>query len=385
MSLLDEACALLVGADGNWQSMRAEGTVWEDRMVGRAQRVRVSAGARGARRGERRRSIGATRAAVSAAGPGATRLGEREQHWRLWRAGQLLVRAEYEIAHETVTVVAQGPRWWRWSSSLGSTSGSAASRPLRVVLGPAAVLLAGPELAAQLELFDAGHARVAGRDAYLLRGRPLQLGGQSRTALREAGLGAEEYELRIDAERGALLAVSAVAGGRPFRVVAATLVGFDESFSPSQFSPTSSQHGRFVAQAPRQLTLADLAQVLPFAALVPDPSPSVFPPHVAVLPTERAGVGLRAVLAWAVSAGGRRGQLRLQLTEEEPAPSVRDRWVAAGDVISSEEERNGVVRRRVRTLRHGTFAELESSVLPLDELTAIARSLVPMQRDGLDG
>jgi hypothetical protein len=308
-------------------------------------------------------------------------LGQREQHWRLWRGGQVLLRAEYEIARETVTVVAQGPRWWRWSSSLGTTSGGAASRPARVVLGPAAVLLSGAELVEQLALLEAGHARVAGRDAYLLRGRPLAVRGQARTVLREAGLGAEEYELRVDAERGALLGVSAMAKGRPFRVVQATLVGFDETFSPSQFSPPASQEARFVTQAPRQVAVSELPASLAFGVLVPSPSPSAVPPHVAVLPADRAG-GLRAVLTWSVVASGRRGQLRLQLTGEEPAPSPRDRWTAGGDVIWSREEQHGTVRCRVRTLRHGTFAELESSVLGLEDLTSIARSLEPLEDGG---
>jgi hypothetical protein len=369
VSLLEEALELLRSADGSWQTMRAEGTAWEDRMAGRALRTRPAVAGRSRR--AIRRIPNAARLDLS----GAVPLGEREQYWRLWRGGQLLLRAEYEIAQETVTVVAQGPRWWRWSSSLGSTSGGAASRPVRVVLGPAAVLLSGAELVEQLVLVDAGRARVAGRDAYLLRGRPLPLRGQARTVLREAG--AEEYELRVDAERGALLGVSAIAEGRPFRVVQATLVGFDETFSPSQFSPRSSQQARFVTQAPRQVTVAELPGSLSFPVLVPSPSPSPVPPHVAVLPADRTG-SLRAVLTWAVAGNGKRGQLRLQLTADEPAPAARDHWTAGGDVIWSQEEHRGIVRYRVRTLRHGTFAELESSVLDLDHLTAIARSLAPL-------
>ncbi len=389
MNLLDEALELLRGADGNWQSMRAEGTVWEDRMLGRAQRARAAAAARAsqgadARRAARRggaagRGSGRVRAGEAPPG-GELPLGQREQHWRLWRAGAVLIRSEYEIAHETVTVVAQGSRWWRWSASLGSTSGSAASRPLRVVLGPAAVLVAGLELAAELEPLDAGHARIAGRDAVLVRARPIGRTG-SRTVLREAGLGADEYELRVDAERGALLGVSALAGGRPFRVVAATLVGFDETFTPSKFAPPAAQQGRFVAHLPRQLELADLPGVLPFAVLVPEPSPSSYPPHVAVLAAERAGSDLRAVLTWPVGEDGRRGQLRLQLTAGEPAPSARDHWVAAGDVITAEDSSGPVARRRVRTFRHGVYAELECSVLGLDRLVVLARSLEPFRRD----
>ncbi len=361
----------MAAADTSWQSMLLEGRAWEDRLAARRHRRQT---APTASRAAARRSAEAGRERLLQ--PGTVPLGEREGLFRLWRAGEVLARSEFEIGRETVTVVVQGPRWWRWSPSLGASSGAASTRPARVMLGPAAVLLAAGELASELELVDAGRSEVAGRAAFLVRGRPAATGSRRRTVLREAGLGAEVYELRVDAERGVLLGVSSIAAGRPFQVVEATAVRFDDELSPTVFSPPGEQQARFAAPAPRQVSLDELPANLPFTVVVPAPSPSPFDPHVALLPDEQGGS--RVLITYAVSSGGRRGQLRLQLTAHEPAPGRADRWQAAEDVITSEQQVHGIVRRRARTFRAGTFAELESSVLDLGQLVELARSLVPL-------
>lgn len=269
----------------------------------------------------------------------------------------------------------------RWSQSLGASTGAFAGGAAQIVLGPAAVMLDASLLADSLEGLDASRSRTAGREAIRIRAR---IGGRdkgARALVRDAGSGAEDYEISVDAELGVLLGVEALRGGRAFRVVEATALRLDDRFSPELFSPPSgSEHGTARVQA-RRLTIGELVAAVDFTVLLPDPSPGAVAPLVALVQGDRHGPGAsRAVLTYPVASDGRRGQLRLQLTAEEPPTSARDRWRVENDVIVSEEQHGDIVRRRVRTRRDGSFVELESALLGLDELVAIARSLRPVLR-----
>src|SRR5579875_1280193 len=318
---------LVATAEDRWRSVRAAGRFWQDRQATRRALAR------------RRTRLGVQPRGLPAREVSSTPLGERATAWRLWRGGAVLVRAEYELGAETVTVVGQGPRWWRWSPRLGATSGGGAGAPVGLVLGPPSVLVDGRRLLDALELASVEEAVVAGRPAYAVRAVPRAGGGRARLALREAGMGADEY------------LVAFVAGGN--------LV--------------------------RRLSPADLAERVGFAVLVPVPSPSPSPPHVALFDADaRTGTPTHAVLTYAIAdpAVGR-GQLRILLAGSEPPRSARDRWREVAPGIEGCEERSGrLARAKVRARLASTFVELSSSVLGIDRLVEVARSLAVVRPGG---
>ncbi|HLI14446.1 MAG TPA: hypothetical protein VKV23_00115 [Acidimicrobiales bacterium] len=366
---------LVATAEDRWRSVRAAGRFWQDRQATRRALAR------------RRTRLGVQPRGLPAREVSSTPLGERATAWRLWRGGAVLVRAEYELGAETVTVVGQGPRWWRWSPRLGATSGGGAGAPVGLVLGPPSVLVDGRRLLDALELASVEEAVVAGRPAYAVRAVPRAGGGRARLALREAGMGADEYLVAVDAERGVILAVTALLDGEAFQACTTDAVTFDEELAAELFAPAAAPDQHFVAggNLVRRLSPADLAERVGFAVLVPVPSPSPSPPHVALFDADaRTGTPTHAVLTYAIAdpAVGR-GQLRILLAGSEPPRSARDRWREVAPGIEGCEERSGrLARAKVRARLASTFVELSSSVLGIDRLVEVARSLAVVRPGG---
>ncbi|MCU1493611.1 MAG: hypothetical protein JWO62_1375 [Acidimicrobiaceae bacterium] len=366
MTALDEARDRLASGTPTWESLRAEGRAWEDRLVSHTARVRSAL-----------RPL-----AVKVSARAEEALGEREQTWRLWRGGLVLLRSEYTSGNETVTVVAQGPRWWRTSPSLGSTGGGE-SRSVALLIGPAVVLVEGSRLVADLDLVEAAPAHFLGRDAYVVRARPGSERPGAQALIAELGRGADEYQVVVDAERAVVLSLVALAAGRPFRRVETTLVAFDEPMPPQLFTPdrAAADHVSSPGPVSRRLSLEDLATSVGFTVLVPDPPPSSAAPHVAIVAPSRRGTGApRATVTYPLPrTDGLRGNLRIQLSSGELPTRSSEHWRSVGDCEVCDQPVGGSSRPRVRAKRSGTYVELESSVLSADDLVRIARSLVPLR------
>lgn len=293
-----------------------------------------------------------------------------------------MLRSECTTGSETVTVVAQGPRWWRSSPSLGSTGGGE-SRSVSMLIGPAVVLLEGARLVDDIELAEAAPAHFLGRDAYVVRGLPGKGQPSAPALLAELGRSADEYQVVVDAERGVVLSIAALLVGRPFRLVETTLVAFDDDLASTLFTPERpaadlGAHNR----SSHRLSLTDLAAAVSFTVLVPDPAPSAIEPHVALVAASRLGAGSpRATVTYPLPrTEGARGNLRVQLSSDAMPTRSSERWRSVGDCEVCEEPIGGRGRPRVRLRKSGTYVELESSVLSADELVQITRSLAPVHR-----
>src|SRR5579862_1614765 len=97
MTSVDDIYELLNPAEQRWETISATGRAWQDRLVNRDALT-----ARSQTPGRTRR-VGRTHNQLVGADTAA--IGQREQEWRLWRGGLVLIRSEYSIGKETVTVV----------------------------------------------------------------------------------------------------------------------------------------------------------------------------------------------------------------------------------------------------------------------------------------
>ncbi len=373
MTSPDEVRELIASADERWETLEVEGRTWQDRIAAREAAVAM------------RQERGAQTPLRSQRGGAALPQGQREQSWHLWRGGDVLVRSEYLIGRELVTVVGQGPRWWRWSPTLGPTTGGGVGRPVRLMLGPAGLLLNIKAVIEQVEFSEVREATAVKRPALRFRATPNATRPRGRLALREAGTGAEEYEITVDAERGVLLALSALHGGSPFVQMDVGRVVYDAPLAPSLFAPESSTAAPFSpTRAGQHVSTVGVAESLEFTPLVPNPSPSPVAPHVALFDGDRRGLGPRHVVFSYVVVDEElgRGQLRISEARSPLLRAAHDQWTSVGDVEVSDERHGRLRRQRVRAERDGIYLELDSSTLPLARLMEILVSLTPMTGEG---
>jgi hypothetical protein len=365
----DEVRERVSTADASWQTLEIEGRTWQDRIAAREAAVAV----------RRERGLASTVRTVPSGS--ALPQGQREQAWHLWRGGEVLVRCEYEIGRELVTVVGQGPRWWRWSPTLGPTSGGGVGRPVRLMLGPPAIFLSFHTILEQLEFPRVRDTTVSGRRAFTFRATANATRPRGRAALREVGPGASEYEVSVDAERGVLLGLTALRDGNAFLRVETTRVAFDAPLAPNLFTPDSSEPARGAPlRASQHVSVDDIAESVPFTLLAPQPSPSPISPHVAVFDGDRRGLGPRRVVFVyvVVDPSGGRGQLRITEAGTPLLSSIHDNWISNGEIEVCEQLHGRVQRRRIRAQRNGVHVELESAVLPVPRLVEVLKSMAPM-------
>jgi outer membrane lipoprotein-sorting protein len=231
MGNLAAVLELLHDADSRWRTLRAVGREW--RHTGRSQSA-----------------FDAHFLAVEAASsPGSvSRLtgygpvrdvpipDEMETRWRLWIDVGGRKRAEFSVGDDYVVVVFDGPTWWSWSSrDRGRTNGG---RPYsQHGSGPAQVLLETPSALAALLLEFLGDDQIASRATFSVRGRPRGANDpRSAYELSGLGVGADEYLLAVDAERGVLLRCEARLRDRPFMVIEMTEVTFDADLPAELFT-----------------------------------------------------------------------------------------------------------------------------------------------------
>lgn len=161
---------------------------------------------------------------------------ETEETWRLWMERGGRKRAEFLVGDDRVTVVFDGPTWWSWSARDGAlTNGGRANHGHGS--GSSLVLLETTPLLAALRLEFLGDEVVIGRAAFSVCGRLRGVDGVANTnALSSFGLGADEYRLAVDAERGVLLRCEARLRAQPFMVTEMIEVAFDGDLPEDLFT-----------------------------------------------------------------------------------------------------------------------------------------------------
>jgi hypothetical protein len=174
---------LLHGSGRRWRTLRAEGEEWVDE-----QRA-----ADAFRRSTRRGAVFGMRGA-----PGPA---DRDPWWKAWLRQPDQSRVDFGGPH--------------------------ASRYL--VIGTCSAY----RLPAALDLQVRGRTTFLGREAFTVGGRPRVA---AEPPFPWSFGGADQVELRVDAERGVVLWLELRAGGQPFRRIAMTEVAFDEDLDDALFA-----------------------------------------------------------------------------------------------------------------------------------------------------
>ena len=161
---------------------------------------------------------------------------ETEDHWRLWIEHEGRMRSEHSFGDDSLTVVFDGPTWWSWSARMGGMTNRGVENH-RHGIGPAAVLIDTSALLSALRLQLLRTDTLLGRNVFRVGGvARARLGHEPDHGLHELGVGADDYLLSVDAERGVVLRSEARLREQPFAVIEMTEVEFDADLPPETFT-----------------------------------------------------------------------------------------------------------------------------------------------------
>jgi len=378
---LGEVLAALHGATPRWQTLHARVRHWNHAQR-RHEAFRAHAEERQGRRnsGFSSISVGSTDREPD---PETTMLAE------LWLSGDNVRSEESGPGGERGLLVRRGELWWRYSSRNGAISNEreedrhVSTGGLSETFG---VLWEPWQVAGNLELEPAGETEVAGRGAWLVHARPRpDTDGRSAFDLHALGMGADEYELAVDRERGILLRVASRHGGLDFSVMEVEHVELDEPIADEVF----------VFEAPDGVVVRSLEEA--------HRPPRSAPLHEVAAAAEFevwAPVGMaKGWMASAMLFGDEDGQVHLSYHRTDAgATSVNineapaDRWGPIGynpdDPDWATETHGGREMRVLRRSRRGmhpveivnlvlggTRIELQARNLALDQVIELAASL----------
>jgi len=217
--------AIMNGSRQRWRTLRAQGFEWRDHeLLVEAFRREIPAGA--------------TTFEAGFAGPP---LPGREP-WSLWVSLPADVRTEFQAGTETVTAVVRGSTWWSYSPSRGGISNEGNDRT-RHGMGVAYPMTDPAAFSRALAFGPATSTTFVGRPALEVSAHAIDLTSLDFTEEIEAdraqsdlGVGAAEYRLHIDAERGIVLRSEARLEGRPFRIIEMEQISFDEELPDETFT-----------------------------------------------------------------------------------------------------------------------------------------------------
>ncbi len=135
-------------------------------------------------------------------------------------------------------------------------------------------------LLSSLRFRPTGKAQVAGLPTISAYGTPRRPQDPKRGGafeLHELGTGADGYELEVDAQRGVLLAVTAIHDGQPFHTITTLELQFDQPIPAEtfRFTPPAGQEIELMHETHRlrYVTLTEAQQQAPFSVLMPDSVP----------------------------------------------------------------------------------------------------------------
>jgi hypothetical protein len=196
---------------------------------------------------------------------------------RLWVERPSRLRSEHEGRHPR-TVVVDGSRWWTWDEHDGATTGDRDASEGFGAEGTRRLLDPSP-LIGLLDLEPLGVAERAGRRVLRARARAREVERDSGLdwELHALGMGADEWLLEVDVERGALLRVEARHRGEPFRVDEAVVAEFDVPIARDVFTFVAPE-GREARRAEdrersEQVALHEAAARAAFSVFVPERVP----------------------------------------------------------------------------------------------------------------
>jgi outer membrane lipoprotein-sorting protein len=162
---------------------------------------------------------------------------EHEQHVRFcWQSPDRL-RQEVD-GDDSRLVIRVGTTWWSYSPRMGALTNDGDEHHSQGAGEPFLAMLDPAELLGHLDFMVMGRGERAGRPVLIVEARPRRREGRGADgfALHHLGLGAHEYRLDVDAERGVLLRTEARHDGRPLHVAEVLAISFDAALGPALFA-----------------------------------------------------------------------------------------------------------------------------------------------------
>ena len=174
---------------------------------------------------------------------------------RLWLQQPSRSRHEVDREHNegTAIKIVDGPLWWNYDPRLGAQTNEGAGQehqgssgsdrhPYSELFDPSAVI---PSISIEVT----GRSMHAGREVIMVKALPRE---STHYGPWELWPGADEYELRVDAQRGALLRAAARTDGEEFAFKEITNVVFDEALPDElfRFKPSPGVKVRVVGAGP---------------------------------------------------------------------------------------------------------------------------------------
>jgi outer membrane lipoprotein-sorting protein len=373
VTTLGDVLELLHGAYDRFETVRLVAHDWQH--VARSGRARKRFSAESG--GTAYATIGFTREAAPETSEGIVRLWfEKPHRVREEREGDL---------RGAVLGVRDGERWWMYSPESGARSneddlsfGSGVGQQYEHFLDPS-VLIPG------LIFEPLDETSVAGRRAVRVSARPRGDRSDSLHQVLRLGVGADEYELAIDAERGVLLRALARIDGEEFSLHEVTEIAFDEPFAPETFvfvPPAGEVVCGVRDSMHRRLTIEEAVAVAPFTVFVPRAIGPGWQMTVHFFPDEE-----RPASPVSVAIHYRRDDATHQLNLTQTSLEARDpfdgfHWEyldRGGERWRTwTAERDGdAMAVRVQLERDGTRITITSNDLALERLIELADMLVP--------
>jgi hypothetical protein len=317
-----------------------------------------------------------------------------EETVRIWRDGQRLREERHGGRRDGHYGVADGPLWWFWDEGMGAMSnqddpsvGSGVGQELQVMLNPIPLLSA-------LRFRVAGRSQVAGRATVTAHAtaRPEDPRHGRLLALHQLGAGAHRYELEVDQERGALLAVTSIHDDLPFFKITTLAIGFDQPIPAEifQFAPPEGEQIQSTRDRHRHLlhhiTLTEAQQRAPFTVFMPDHVPTDWQVNcVFIEPSQRPPSKAHVSLTYR-SADGHQSVSISQMAAADHYYEIMindENWQeVARDGTSVKVRPAEWAQAEAHLERDGTLVFLASDNLTSDQLATIAASLRPAPNTG---
>jgi hypothetical protein len=374
---LGELLASLHRGDAAFEHLAATYRIW--RHQERAQAAREAQAEEGPRRGTRSARLGAS-------GSGNRPI-EVEEVLRVWRA-EGRVREEHDGGpRDGAYLVRDGDAWWVSDPGNGAhsnegdlTTGYSDGEQIALMLDPTPLLGA-------LRFTPTGRGHLAGRDTITADAvaRPFRLQRPPVFELHQIGVGAERYELQVDAKRGVLLEAVAFCASEPFQRITTEQVTFDTPIDRERFRFTAPAGAEIRSpRNPRRghhVPLAEAQQLAPFNVLVLERlpanwsasytffEPSQQPPTAAWMAINyRSDDGHEDVSLSQYAIGDQPGQYDLMLENDD--------WqTITHNGVQVQVRGGGQTQAHIQ--RDQTFVFLVSESLTVEQLGTLAAGLKP--------
>jgi hypothetical protein len=313
---------------------------------------------------------------------------EREMTVRIWHDGRKVREEHHGGDRDGYYAVADPPLWWMWNENSGARSnqddpsvGSGIGQEMELMLDPTPLL-------SSVRFVVTGRSATAGRPTITARAtpRPVDERFGPSFGLGQLGIGADHYELEIDAQHGLLLESTAIRDGEPFRKITAMAITLDQPIAAEtfKFEPPVGEEIQPTRGGPRMqnVTLVEAQQQTGFTVLMPDRVPENWQVQCRLIEPSNRPPSPPLVVVMYHSTDGHES-ISIHQRAADPAHlyegrADEDGWedlVDAGYAIKARPANWG--QAQVLVERDGTSLYLMSDNLTRDQVVKIAVGMRP--------